>query len=93
MPASFGIDPVQLLADLIRQPSVTPELHGAFDVLEAALVPLGFTCERVRFDGDGSYPVDNLFATRGEGGTTSVCPANSRCLPLTPRVANRLSTG
>jgi succinyl-diaminopimelate desuccinylase len=68
MTLSEGIDPVQLLQDLIRQPSVTPELHGAFDVLEAALVPLGFTCERVRFDGDGSYPVDNLFATRGEGG-------------------------
>jgi succinyl-diaminopimelate desuccinylase len=62
------IDPVTLLADLIREPSVTPELHGAFDVLEAALVPLGFTCERVRFEGDGSYPVDNLFATRGQGG-------------------------
>lgn len=68
MTLSEGLDPVQLLQDLIRQPSVTPELHGAFDVLEAALVPLGFTCERVRFDGDGSYPVDNLFATRGEGG-------------------------
>ncbi len=62
------VDPVQLLADLIREPSVTPELHGAFDVLEAALVPLGFTCQRVRFEGDGSYPVDNLFATRGTGG-------------------------
>ena len=68
MPTPLGIDPVQLLADLIRQPSVTPELHGAFDVLEAALIPLGFTCQRVRFEGDGSYPVDNLVATRGNGG-------------------------
>jgi succinyl-diaminopimelate desuccinylase len=68
MTLAEGIDPVQLLADLIRQPSVTPELHGAFDVLEAALAPLGFTCERVRFEGDGSYPVDNLFATRGTEG-------------------------
>lgn len=62
------IDATKLLADLIREPSVTPELHGVFDVLEAALTPLGFTCERVRFEGDGSYPVDNLFATRGQGG-------------------------
>lgn len=68
MTLNEGIDPVRLLQDLIRQPSVTPELHGAFDVLEAALTPLGFACERVRFEGDGSYPVDNLFATRGEGG-------------------------
>ncbi len=62
------IDPARLLADLIREPSVTPELHGVFDVLEAALAPLGFNCTRVRFEGDGSYPVDNLFATRGTGG-------------------------
>ncbi len=61
-------DPISLLADLIREPSVTPELHGVFEVLEAALIPLGFACERVRFEGDGSYPVDNLFATRGQGG-------------------------
>ena len=62
------IDPARLLADLIREPSITPELHGVFDVLEAALAPLGFNCTRVRFEGDGSYPVDNLFATRGTGG-------------------------
>jgi succinyl-diaminopimelate desuccinylase len=63
------LDPLALLADLIRQPSVTPELAGTFDVLEAALTPLGFACTRVRFEGDGgSYPVDNLFATRGKGG-------------------------
>ena len=63
------LDPAQLLADLIRRPSVTPELAGVFDVLETALVPLGFVCMRLRFEGDGgSYPVDNLFATRGTGG-------------------------
>src|SRR5687768_17702564 len=68
MPTESGIDPVQLLGELIRQPSVTPELAGAFDVLEAALTPLGFHCESLRFEGDGSYPVDNLFATRGTEG-------------------------
>ncbi|MBK8082650.1 MAG: succinyl-diaminopimelate desuccinylase [Devosia sp.] len=66
--STTGIDPVQLLADLIRCPSVTPEAAGVFDVLEAALSPLGFTLTRLRFEGDGSYPVDNLFATRGKGG-------------------------
>jgi succinyl-diaminopimelate desuccinylase len=68
MPTPTGIDPVQLLQDLIRRPSVTPEPAGVFEVLEAALAPLGFTCTRLRFEGDGSYPVDNLFATRGTGG-------------------------
>jgi len=81
MPTPLGIDPVQLLADLIRQPSVTPELHGAFDVLEAALIPLGFTCQRVRFEGDGSYPVDNLFATRGNGGRRLLFAGHTDVVP------------
>jgi succinyl-diaminopimelate desuccinylase len=61
-------DPVLLLKDLIRCASVTPAASGVFDVLEAALVPLGFAVTRVTFEGGGSYPVENLFATRGSGG-------------------------
>jgi succinyl-diaminopimelate desuccinylase len=57
-----------LLADLIRCPSVTPEEAGVLDVVEAFLAPLGFACTRLRFEGQGSYPVDNLFATRGHSG-------------------------
>lgn len=55
---------VSLLADLIRRPSITPVEDGVLDVLEAFLSPLGFTCTRLKFEGDGSYPVDNLYATR-----------------------------
>lgn len=61
-------DPLSLLEALVACPSVTPEVAGAFEVVEAALAPLGFTVERLRFSGGGSYPVDNLFATRGSGG-------------------------
>lgn len=61
-------DPIPLLEALVRCPSVTPEPAGVLDVLEAALVPLGFAVTRLRFDGDGSYPVENLFATRGTRG-------------------------
>lgn len=61
-------DPVRLLKDLIRCPSVTPEAAGVLDVLDAALSAAGFAVTRLRFEGDGSYPVDNLFATRGSGG-------------------------
>jgi len=68
MTNAVSIDPVRLLTDLIRRPSVTPAEEGVLDVLEAALTPLGFTCTRMRFEGDGSYPVDNLFATRGTTG-------------------------
>lgn len=67
MPNDSGIEPVQLLQDLIRRPSVTPETAGILDLLEATLKPRGFSAERLRFDGDGSYPVDNLLATRSRG--------------------------
>jgi succinyl-diaminopimelate desuccinylase len=54
------LDPVPLLQALIRCRSVTPADDGALAVLEAALVPLGFTCTRLRFG-----EVENLFARRG----------------------------
>jgi succinyl-diaminopimelate desuccinylase len=61
-------DPVRLLQDLIRCASVTPTEAGVLDVLEHALTPLGFAVTRLRFEGNDSYPVDNLFATRGSSG-------------------------
>lgn len=61
------VDPVALTRDLVRCPSVTPDAGTALDLLEATLAGLGFRCARLRFEGDGSYPVDNLFAKRGEG--------------------------
>jgi len=61
-------DPVSLLAALIRCPSVTPEPAGVLDLLRDWLVGLGFAVELVAFEGDGSYRVENLFATRGETG-------------------------
>jgi succinyl-diaminopimelate desuccinylase len=61
-------DPVPLLKELIACASVTPESAGVLDIVARALRPLGFAVERLRFEGGGSYPVDNLFATRGRGG-------------------------
>jgi succinyl-diaminopimelate desuccinylase len=57
------MDPLPLLQDLIRCPSVTPADAGAMAVLEAALEPLGFTCTRLRFG-----EIENLFARRGSEG-------------------------
>ncbi len=86
--SSPAADPVTLLADLIRCASVTPTEAGVLDVLERALTPLGFTVTRLRFEGDGgTYPVDNLFATRGNSGPhllfnghTDVVPPGDRAL-------------
>jgi succinyl-diaminopimelate desuccinylase len=80
-------DPVRLLQDLIRCASVTPAEAGVLDILEHALRPLGFAVTRLRFEGNGSYPVDNLFATRGSSGPhllfnghTDVVPPGDRSL-------------
>ncbi|MGN6102709.1 MAG: succinyl-diaminopimelate desuccinylase [Devosia sp.] len=61
-------DPIALVKALIRCPSVTPTEAGVLDVLATALASLGFDVSRLRFEGDGSYPVDNLFATRAAPG-------------------------
>ena len=61
-------DPVALTRALIRCPTVTPAAEPALDLLEERLTALGFTCRRLRFEGDGgSYPVDNLWAKLGSG--------------------------
>jgi succinyl-diaminopimelate desuccinylase len=62
------MDGLELLKSLIACPSVTPDPAGTLEILEAALIPLGFTCQRLTFEGDNSYPVANLFATRDRGG-------------------------
>jgi succinyl-diaminopimelate desuccinylase len=74
-------DPVQLLKALIACPSVTPEAAGVLDALEAALTPLGFAVTRLRFEGDGSYPVDNLFAIRDRGGRRLLFAGHTDVVP------------
>ncbi|WP_298853575.1 succinyl-diaminopimelate desuccinylase [uncultured Ruegeria sp.] len=54
-------DPVQLTADLIRCPSVTPEEGGALVLLESVLSDAGFECARVDRGG-----ISNLFARWGQ---------------------------
>jgi len=54
---------VELLEELIRCPSVTPDDAGCQEILAAALEPLGFACETMRFG-----EVTNLWARRGREG-------------------------
>ena len=93
------IDPQNLLERLIACPSVTPEVAGVLDMLGAELETLGFAVTHLRFEGDGSYPVDNLFATRGHGGRrllfaghTDVVPPGDTTRwtsdPFRPRIAD-----
>lgn len=57
------LDPVQLTADLIRCPSVTPAEAGALVLLERVLTDAGFACTRV-----DRGETANLFARWGQKG-------------------------
>ena len=59
-------DPLPLLEDLIRCPSVTPAEAGALDCLAAYLSAAGFQCERLIFSERGTPDIDNLFARFGK---------------------------
>src|SRR6059058_5726592 len=65
---SSPIDPVAFASDLIRCPSVTPASGQVFDLIEAALVPLGFTVHRWVMGEPPDGPTENMVAIRGEGG-------------------------
>jgi len=62
-------DVVELTKALIAAESVTPARGAVFDVLEAALVPLGFRVERFIEGEAPEGPVENLLAVRGDSGT------------------------
>ena len=55
----------EILRDLIRCPSVTPEEGGALTYLEKRLTRLGFTVARRVFSQEGTPDVENLYARLG----------------------------
>ncbi|MEO6581454.1 MAG: succinyl-diaminopimelate desuccinylase [Sphingomicrobium sp.] len=63
----MSIDPIALASALINCPSVTPARGEVFDVLEAAVRPLGFAVDRFVSGDPPDGPVENLVAIRGHG--------------------------
>ncbi|WP_455474186.1 succinyl-diaminopimelate desuccinylase [Bartonella sp. B30(2025)] len=61
-------DPVQLLQELIRCPSVTPHEAGALSTLEQFLKKIGFSVERPIFTDNNTEAVENLYAKMGKDG-------------------------
>jgi succinyl-diaminopimelate desuccinylase len=59
-------DPVKLLQELIRCPSVTPEEGGAIALLEKLLSSHGFECHRLKFSDKNTPDVENLYARWGK---------------------------
>jgi len=93
-------DPVRILQDLIRCPSVTPAEGGALAYLESVLAPAGFAVERPVFSEAGTPDVENLFATIGSGaphfvfaGHTDVVPPGDATLWSHPAFGGDIENG
>jgi succinyl-diaminopimelate desuccinylase len=61
----MSVDPIALARQLINCPSVTPARGEVFDILEAALTPLGFACHRWVMGEPPDGPTENMVAVRG----------------------------
>jgi succinyl-diaminopimelate desuccinylase len=66
---------------LVRCPSVTPEEGGALSLIEGWLKPYGFSIARPRFESEGSYPVENLYARLGTGEPCLVFAGHTDVVP------------
>lgn len=77
-----AIDPVELSRALIRCPSVTPADAGALDVLQNALVDLGFVCHRLPFADGGGPEVENLYARNGDGAPNFCFAGHTDVVPV-----------
>lgn len=56
------LDAISLSQDLIRIPSYSGNNPEVIDFLSGILKNLGFSCDILEYDGDGSYKVNNLHA-------------------------------
>ena len=61
------IDPVTFASSLIACPSITPACGQVFDLLEEALLPLGFDVHRFVLGEEPDGPTENMVAIRGVG--------------------------
>jgi succinyl-diaminopimelate desuccinylase len=83
------IDPVELAAELIRRPSITPRDEGALDIVASRLERLGFVCHRLVFDdpgpgGETAAPIANLYARFGEGRPNLCFAGHTDVVPTGP---------
>jgi len=75
-------NPVILLQELLRCPSITPKEGGALDALEKMAKNLGFTVQRLTFKDENTPDVDNLYARLGEGSPHLMFAGHSDVVPV-----------
>ena len=71
-----------LAQDLVRCASVTPADAGAQQVLAKLLTELGFRVEKLTFGSPPDGPIDNLFATIGEGAPHFAFAGHTDVVPI-----------
>src|SRR5438067_8996623 len=86
---NWAIDPVDLAAELIRRPSVTPKDEGAVEIVASRLERLGFVCHRLVFDdrgpdGEVTAPIANLYARFGTGRPNLCFAGHTDVVPTGP---------
>lgn len=93
-------DPVAILQDLIRCPSVTPHEGGAISYVEKLLQGSGFACHHLVFKDANTPDIDNLFARFGTAGPhlcfaghTDVVPQGDENLWSHPPFAAEIKDG
>jgi succinyl-diaminopimelate desuccinylase len=74
--------PAQVLATLIRCPSVTPHEGGALTALESMLKPMGFNIERPVFTDDNTPDVENLYARKSGNGPHLMFAGHTDVVPV-----------
>ncbi len=75
-------DPAEVLATLIRCPSVTPLEGGALSALESMLKPMGFTVERPVFSEDNTPDIENLYARASGNGPHLMFAGHTDVVPV-----------
>ena len=75
-----GHPAIQLLDQLVRRPSITPDDAGCQRLLVDRLEPLGFVCETLQFG-----EVTNLWARRGTGGPVLCFAGHTDVVPPGPK--------
>jgi succinyl-diaminopimelate desuccinylase len=75
-------NPAQVLATLIRCPSVTPLEGGALTALEHMLKPMGFSIERPVFTDDNTPDIENLYARKSGNGPHLMFAGHTDVVPV-----------
>ena len=75
-------DPAEVLATLIRCPSVTPHEGGALTAMETMLKPMGFVVERPVFSDDNTPDIENLYARASGNGPHLMFAGHTDVVPV-----------